>query len=71
MDYKLDKQEFMTKVDISKNRKYYKFSAAATYSIIFTITLTVVFVLANIIFPYPNIPNYPNNISLKLTTLFE
>ena len=61
----------MTKVDISKNQKYYKFLAAATYSIIFIITLTVVFVLANIIFPYPNIPNYPNDVSFKLQYFAE
>ncbi|MDY7004874.1 MAG: hypothetical protein SWX82_13230 [Cyanobacteriota bacterium] len=67
----MDKQKFMMKVDISKNRKYYKFLAAATYSIIFTITLTVVFVLANIIFPYPNIPNYPSYVSLKLNNFAE
>jgi len=61
----------MTKVDILKNRKSYKFLAAATYSIIFTITLTVIFVLANIIFPYPNIPNYPSYVSLKLKNFAE
>ncbi|WP_202219104.1 hypothetical protein [Okeania sp. KiyG1] len=67
----MDKQKFMMKVDIWKNQKYYKFLAATTYSIIFTITLTVVFVLANIIFPYPNIPNYGNDVSLKLKYFAE
>ena len=61
----------MTKVDVSKNWKYYKFLAAATYSIIFIIALTVVFVLANIVFPYPNIPNYPSYISVKLKNFAE
>ncbi|MDY7004876.1 MAG: hypothetical protein SWX82_13240 [Cyanobacteriota bacterium] len=61
----------MTKVEVSKNRQYYNFLAAATYSIIFTITLTVIFVLANMIFPYPNIPNYPNDVSLKLKYFAE
>ncbi|NET24364.1 hypothetical protein [Okeania sp. SIO1I7] len=45
--------------------------AAVTYSIIFIITLIVVFVLANIIFPYPNIPNYGNDVSLKLKYFAE
>lgn len=63
MDDKLDKQEFMTKVYISKNWtnwtnwKYYKFLAAATYSLIFIIALTVICVFCNAIFPYPNISN--------------
>ena len=61
----------MTKVNIWKNRQYYKFLAAATYSIIFTITLTVVFVLANMIFPYPNIPNYSSYVSVKLKNFAE
>ncbi len=71
IDYILDKQKFMTKVNIWKNRQYYKFLAAATYSIIFTITLTVVFVLANMIFPYPNIPNYSSYVSVKLKNFAE
>ncbi|NEQ41422.1 MAG: hypothetical protein F6K40_36600 [Okeania sp. SIO3I5] len=61
----------MTKVEFLKNRKYYNFLAAATYSIIFIITLTVVFVLANILFPYPNIPNYSSYVSVKLKNFAE
>lgn len=61
----------MTQVKIWKNWRYHKFFTATTYSIIFTITLTVVFILANLIFPYPNMPNYPNDVSLKLKYFAE
>ncbi|NEO70512.1 hypothetical protein [Moorena sp. SIO3H5] len=61
----------MTQVNIWKNWRYHKLFKATACSIIFTITLTVVFVFANIIFPYPNIPTYPNNVSLKLKHFAE
>ncbi|EGJ31354.1 MULTISPECIES: hypothetical protein [Moorena] len=61
----------MTQFSIWKNCKYHNLFTATAYSIIFTITLTIFFVLANIIFPYPNILNSPNNVNLKLKYFAE
>ncbi|AOY81261.1 hypothetical protein BJP36_16475 [Moorena producens JHB] len=56
----------ITKFDIWKNWSYSKLLPTTAYSSIFAITLTAVFVIANIIAPYPNIPDNLGLISLKL-----
>ncbi|NEO57648.1 MAG: hypothetical protein F6K54_34030 [Okeania sp. SIO3B5] len=61
----------MTKINTWKNWNYYKPLMALLYSSIFTITLTGILFLSNVVFPYPNIPDNLGVVSLKLQYFAE